>query len=55
MARLQQHYREKVAPELMAKFGSKSPISTRFATAWLKTSQLRPKVERRIAAGSALR
>jgi large subunit ribosomal protein L5 len=26
MARLQQHYREKVAPELMAKFGYKSPM-----------------------------
>ena len=26
MARLQQHYREKVAPELTAKFGYKSPM-----------------------------
>jgi len=26
MARLQQHYREKVAPELIAKFGYKSPM-----------------------------
>jgi large subunit ribosomal protein L5 len=26
MARLQQHYREKIAPELMAKFGYKSPM-----------------------------
>ena len=26
MARLQQHYREKVAPELMTKFGYKSPM-----------------------------
>ena len=26
MARLQQHYREKVAPELMAKFGYTSPM-----------------------------
>ena len=26
MARLQQHYREKVAPDLMAKFGYKSPM-----------------------------
>ena len=26
MARLQQHYREKVAPELMKKFGDKSPM-----------------------------
>jgi len=26
MARLQQHYREKVAPDLMAKFGFKSPM-----------------------------
>src|SRR6185369_15583035 len=25
-ARLQQHYREKIAPELMAKFGYKSPM-----------------------------
>ena len=26
MARLQQHYREKVAPELIDKFGYKSPM-----------------------------
>ena len=26
MARLQQHYREKVVPELTAKFGYKSPM-----------------------------
>ena len=26
MARLQQHYREKLAPELIAKFGYKSPM-----------------------------
>ena len=26
MARLQQHYREKLAPELMAKFGYTSPM-----------------------------
>ncbi|MGN6526722.1 MAG: 50S ribosomal protein L5, partial [Burkholderiaceae bacterium] len=26
MARLQQHYREKVAPELTKKFGYKSPM-----------------------------
>jgi len=26
MARLQQHYRDKVAPEMMAKFGYKSPM-----------------------------
>jgi large subunit ribosomal protein L5 len=26
MARLQQHYREKVAPDLIAKFGFKSPM-----------------------------
>ena len=26
MARLQQHYRENVAPELMKKFGYKSPM-----------------------------